>query len=246
MSAGTTNDKLRVHDDLGELAPLFRAAVERAIEQCNTQGLDAYVYEAYRSQELAAEYYARGRTKRPPLRVVTNAPTNLHSWHGFGLAVDVISRSKRWGAGEAWFRKVADVFKANECKWGGDWKSPDMPHFQWHKCKASPSMEARSLLTTNGVIAVWQAVGALASSTIEPAPAEERKRVAVVTASALNLRPDPSTRKTALRVLPRGTVMEVIEPHGEWFRVRVDGVQGYVNGNHTTLCEAVLDAAPCG
>ena len=145
------------------LAPLFRAAVDAAIAECNnTQNqLDAMVYETYRSNELQTLYYQRGRTVKPPSKPVTNAMNNLYSWHGYGLAVDVIHRTKHWDAPPDWFRKVADIFKKHGCKWGGDWKSADPPHFQWGLCKPSPSPVARELVRTKGVGAVWEAVGAL-------------------------------------------------------------------------------------
>src|SRR6185295_20288503 len=97
MSAGQHDPKLTVDKDLDHLAPKFKAAVEAAIQECNSvQGLDAMVYEGYRSQELQALYYARGRTIKPPNATVTNAPTNRYSWHGYGLAVDVVHRVKFW------------------------------------------------------------------------------------------------------------------------------------------------------
>lgn len=143
------------------LAPAFRAAVSAAIAECAAQGLEAIVYETYRSRRLQEEYYRRGRTVIPPPKPVTNAKSNLFSWHGYGLAVDVIHRVKLWGPGDAWFARVAAVFKAHDCKWGGDWKARDLPHFQWGRCKPSPSDTARSLMATRGVVAVWEAVGAL-------------------------------------------------------------------------------------
>ena len=145
------------------LAPLFRLAVNAAIAECNANGLDAVVYETYRSNELQAIYYMRGRTVRPPQETVTNAMSNLYSWHGYGLAVDVIHRTKEWSAGDAWFRHVAEIFKRHGCKWGGDWRNPDLPHFQWGLCRASPSDRARELLRTGGVWSVWEAVGAAGS-----------------------------------------------------------------------------------
>jgi hypothetical protein len=154
--------------DMNLLAPSFKAAVERSIAECIDKGLDAMVYETYRSNELQAVYYTRGRTVRPPSQPVTNAMSNLYSWHGYGLAVDVISRRKEWDAGDAWFAAVAAVFERNGCKWGGLWKSRDLPHFQWGLCKPSPSDRARELLRTQGVRAVWEAVGALAGG---PPPA---------------------------------------------------------------------------
>ena len=87
---------------------------------------------------------------------------SLFSWHGYGLAVDVVSKAHFWEppSGEQWFRDVATVFKRHGCAWGGDWTKPDTPHFQWGKCKPSPSDMARLILAQDGVEAVWQAVGA--------------------------------------------------------------------------------------
>jgi peptidoglycan L-alanyl-D-glutamate endopeptidase CwlK len=164
MSAKMGGLTPQVSRDLNLLAPKFKAAVELAIADCNAQNpsLEAMVYEGFRSQELQAIYYARGRTVIPPTHTVTNAPTSLFSWHGYGLAVDVVHRRFFWTPpeGEAWFRKVAAIFKQHGCSWGGDWKHADTPHFQWGRCKPSPSDQARKLMATGGVQAVWQAVGA--------------------------------------------------------------------------------------
>lgn len=160
MSAGE-HGKVIVNRDLTQLAPKFREAVEKAIAECRENGYDAYVYEAYRSLELQQLYYARGRTIIPPVKTVTNAPSNLYSWHGYGLAVDVISKAHGWDKPEKWFADVAEIFKGARCKWGGDWKSRDLPHFQWGDCRPSPSDRARELIATEGVEAVWRAVGAV-------------------------------------------------------------------------------------
>ena len=160
MSAGATA-VARANNDVNTLAPKFRAAVEKSIAECVAKGIDAMVYEAYRSQELQSLYYQRGRTVVPPRDTVTNAASNLFSWHGYGLAVDVVSRAKGWDQPETWFASVAEVFRANGCRWGGEWKMKDLPHFQWGLCKPSPSDRARELISTAGLRAVWEAVGAL-------------------------------------------------------------------------------------
>lgn len=160
MSAGAASPT--ADRDLGKLAPRFRVAVEAAIAECNALGLDAFVFETVRSPELQAEYYARGRTKKPPERPVTNAHSNLYSWHGYGLAVDVISRSMLWGAPPEWWEQVAEVFKRHGCRWGGDWRVRDLPHFQWGPCKPSPSDRARELFADGGFARVWDVVGAAA------------------------------------------------------------------------------------
>lgn len=160
MSAGGGVTHGRVSRDLTLLAPRFREAVQQAIADCEARGLDAYVYEAYRSEELQTLYYARGRTVIPPTRTVTNAASSLYSWHGYCLAVDVISHGTGWNKPETWFGDVAESFEKFGCKWGGHWTRRDLPHFQWGRCKPSPSERARQLIRTDGVEAVWKAVGA--------------------------------------------------------------------------------------
>jgi hypothetical protein len=149
--------------DVALLAPAFARAVSAAIAECNdgANQLGAMIYETYRSNELQAVYYQRGRSVRPPHAPVTNAQSNMYSWHGYGLAVDVIHQTKQWDVPPDWFEAVAAIFKKHGCKWGGDWKARDLPHFQWALCKASPSDRARELMRTGGVLAVWEAVGAL-------------------------------------------------------------------------------------
>jgi peptidoglycan LD-endopeptidase CwlK len=160
VSAGTSHDAPTVSRDLSRLAPAFRDAVEKAIADCEARGLDAYVYEAYRSPELQALYYQRGRTIVPPTRPVTYAATNLQSWHGYGLAVDVISRSQNWNRPESWFAEVAKSFARFDCRWGGEWKQKDLPHFQWARCRPSPSDTARALFEAGSFQAVWAETGA--------------------------------------------------------------------------------------
>jgi len=161
MSSGKTEPA--VTHALTVLAPKFAAAVQQAIAACRAAdpALDAIVYETYRSQELQAAYYARGRTQIPPRDTVTNAASNLYSWHGYGLAVDVISESAGWDKPESWFAAVAAHFREAGCRWGGEWKMKDLPHFQWAACKPSPSDRARELIASGGMRAVWDAVGAI-------------------------------------------------------------------------------------
>jgi hypothetical protein len=190
VSAGSNESELQVNRDLGRLAPAFALAVQIAIEECNRppNNLEAKVYEGYRSQALQAMYFQRGRTVKPPIKPVTNAPTNLHSWHGFGLAVDVVHAHLFWepSGGANWFRKVADIFKRHGCTWGGDWKMADLPHFQWGRCPPGPSDAARQLIAGAGMQAVWAHVGAVdgvpAPVVAPPAAAVHTRVLGIITA----------------------------------------------------------------
>ena len=159
MSSGFSNDP-QVQSSLSLLAPKFAIAVQSALRDANTDGMDAYVYESLRSDALAKLYYARGRTIIPPTTTVTNAPDSSWTWHGYSLAVDCISKSKQWDQPESWFKALSVHFARYGCKWGGDWKMKDLPHFQWGICKPSPSSVARTLLATSGMSSVWSAVEA--------------------------------------------------------------------------------------
>jgi hypothetical protein len=163
MSAGLDHPAAEsmVVSSLDGLAPKFREAVLAGLKECAEAGLDAIVYESLRSDELQKLYFARGRTEIPPNYTVTNVPTAQYGWHFYGLAVDIISKSKRWGAGEKWNLQVAALMRAQGLDAGMDWPHPDVPHYQWGKCKRSPSSYARSLYAEGGALAVWKEVGAI-------------------------------------------------------------------------------------
>jgi hypothetical protein len=146
-----------VRCDAALLAPKLRDVAVDATHFLNLSGYDAVIYETLRSRQLAELYHALG---------VSKAANELYSWHGYGLAFDVISRSRGWDAWDDadWCEPVVATYKSHGLHWGGDWKSfRDRPHFQWH-CDGmheSPSDHARELLTTSGMRAVWAEVHAL-------------------------------------------------------------------------------------
>jgi hypothetical protein len=140
------------------LAPLFVAAVDAALLECNANGDDAMVWETCRSQALQQWYYDHG---------ASHAQNILRSWHGYGLAVDIVSRRHGWDLwgvqSTGWQQRVSGVFKRHGLSWGGDWTSfKDWPHMQWGKCKPTPSDRAVLLFAEGGAPAVWTACGAAA------------------------------------------------------------------------------------
>lgn len=166
MSAGAIGEypgepPLTTHSDITLLAPKMQEAVVQFLKECDERGLHAKVQESFREHATAVAYYKRGRTQIPPHQIVTNAPDETWSWHGYGLALDVIHATKGWNAGETWFAMMGEIAQRHEMKWGGNWTHPDLPHLQWGRCRATPSDLARRLLREGGLEAVWKAVGAL-------------------------------------------------------------------------------------
>ncbi len=164
MSAGKHGEypgepPIDVVSSLEPLAPGFRRQVEAVLADLEGQGFDPIVHESYRSRATAEVYYARGRTTVPPHGTVTNAPNETYSYHGFGLAVDIISKAKGWDAPFAFWKALRDTAVAHGLVSGADWKSPDRPHIQAKTAHASPSDGARDLLASGGMDAVWATLG---------------------------------------------------------------------------------------
>lgn len=162
MSAGLDDATIEhmVENSLDVLAPKFRDALSSALGECNDRGLDAYAYETHRSDELQNIYWQRGRTVIPPHETVTNVKSAQYGWHFFGLAGDIISRSRRWSVTGEWRQSVCEIMRKHGLDCGYDWPHPDPPHVQWGRCRRSPSNEARALFLSGGIGAVWDAVGA--------------------------------------------------------------------------------------
>lgn len=152
-------DALRVNDPAC-LAPIFRARSGVAIAEANAAGIDVVGFETCRSDELARLYFAHGASM---------SPDALHTWHHYGLARDVISRSREWsvypnqdgtGGDPDWYRAVERIFKSHGLDWGGDWTHfKDWPHWQFGGLRATPH-DAITILQDQGLRAVWTTVGA--------------------------------------------------------------------------------------
>lgn len=64
----------------------------------------------------------------------------------------------------------------------------------------------------------------------------------VVTASRLNVRPEPSTARPPIGSLPRGTKIDLLERSGGWYRVRAGELEGFVYGDFVRPLEELVAA----
>jgi len=115
-----------------DLLPLVKRQSDKIVAAMSLLGLPVRVVEGYRSPERQTELYNQGRTIKG--NIVTNAKAG-ESWHGYGMAVDIIFRKQGYNATEAQWKILADVAVANGFEWGGSdkWKRAgfvDKPHFQ--------------------------------------------------------------------------------------------------------------------
>lgn len=97
--------------------------------------IDFVVIEGVRTKEEQEDLYAQGRTK--PGKKVTWTLNSKHLVQdtGFGHAVDIVPYPTYFEDTEA-FYKLAGVIESAasldgvDLKWGGAWKSKDLPHFE--------------------------------------------------------------------------------------------------------------------
>ena len=152
--------EIPVERSLDKCAPVFANAVRAML--ADLSGLNAMAFETLRTPERQAFLYGFGRSYDDGRGKVTNARTNLNSWHGFGLAVDVVEKDNTpWAVPVGFWNKIGDAAKKHGLSWGGKWAKPDLPHVQWGKCPASPTPLDIALAQEQGIEAVQRKYGAL-------------------------------------------------------------------------------------
>lgn len=159
---GALPQEVAPRKDLSLLAPRFAASVERLLLQMKLNGFDPVVAESLRTNERQAYLYGFGRDYDDGRGIVTNSATADTTWHGYGLAVDIVSKSKLWDAPEMFWKALGETASAHGLAWGGDWPSfPDKPHVQFGPpMRRSPSPLAKEIVSEHGLEGLWRVVGA--------------------------------------------------------------------------------------
>jgi len=145
---------------LSQVHPKLSELIQKLAELLAAEEIDLHVTQGLRSFQQQADLYAQGRTKPGP--IVTKAPPG-HSWHEFGMAVDVVPFDKEghpdWNADHPAWKRIVEVGKSLGLFSGTDFHSiKDTPHFQLTgNFPDSPTDDVRSLMETSGLQAVWTA-----------------------------------------------------------------------------------------
>lgn len=157
---GTVPPEVPVQRSLDVVAPAFAQAVWAMMLDL-AGGLNEMVFETLRTPERQAFLYGFGRSYDDGRGKVTNAKTSLYSWHGFGLAVDVVEKDGTpWDAPVEFWAGIGKAAARAGLVWGGKWTRPDLPHVQWGTCPTSPSDIDRALVKRDGMRAIWHKYGA--------------------------------------------------------------------------------------
>jgi|SRR5882672_5792105 len=149
---------------LGVVHPLLARKIR---QMADIIGLDRppvtlRVTQGLRTWGEQAQLYAQGRSA--PGRIVTNAEPG-HSWHNFGLAVDVapfgLDGQPDWNTSHPIWQRLVEVGTGLGLVAGAKFRSfPDYPHFQLTgKLPESPDTGVREAFGQSGIQAIWQETG---------------------------------------------------------------------------------------
>lgn len=127
---------------LATLHPAIKQDVRRFINKAEDQGMKLRITSGYRDFMEQQMLYNKGRdtgitgllsdifSSSTPTGIVTNAKPG-QSYHNYGLGFDVVEMKDGqpiWDNPN--WPKIGALGKSFGFKWGGDWNTPDRPHFE--------------------------------------------------------------------------------------------------------------------
>lgn len=118
-------DVTRACRDVKQLNPLSQQACNLFLAECKKQGVNIFITETYRSQARQEWLYAQGRTRSG--QVVTWTKKSNHTGR---MAWDIAVSPPGKLYDSSVISKAGKIADKLGIEWGGNWKTPDMPHFQ--------------------------------------------------------------------------------------------------------------------
>lgn len=145
---------------LSLVCPKLSDLIKQLDSSLAQEGISIRVVQGLRTWNEQAALYAQGRTA--PGKVVTQAPPG-HSWHNFGMAVDVVpmpNGQPDWNLGHPAWQRIVALGESLGLTSGSKFSHPDWPHLQLTgKFPVSPTDEVRQLFRDAGMEAIWQEAG---------------------------------------------------------------------------------------
>ena len=160
MSLPTPNKDVPMDRDRSKLAPGFNARVTLVLADLIAGGFDPIVVEAFRTDERQRFLYGFGRVYDDGRGIVTMAKDASKSMHGYGLAVDIVSKSLGWGATPKFWEALASAAERHGCAAGLRWKMKDSPHIQWASMPVGPTAYMVAERAAGRTKALWEKFGA--------------------------------------------------------------------------------------
>jgi peptidoglycan L-alanyl-D-glutamate endopeptidase CwlK len=147
--------------------PQLAGKVRQMADMLALEGVTIKVTQGLRSWTDQLNLWLKGRDVDGNVvdasQVVTKAPPG-HSYHNFGLAVDVApftNNTPNWNLSHPVWKRIVAVGESVGLASGSEWRTfPDWPHFQLTgKLPVSPDDEVRQTFKDGGNFAVWEEAG---------------------------------------------------------------------------------------
>mgnify|MGYP001590611262 CR=1 FL=1 len=145
--------------------PLLGEKVHKLAEMTLQEGVEIRVVQGLRSWNEQQSLYDQGRTR--PGKIVTKCLPG-HSWHNFGMAVDIAPDDTakplwqpNWKSDHPVWKRLVVLAKTLGFICGAEFRTfPDNPHFQMTgRFPVNPTDEVRQLFKDGGTQAVWDESG---------------------------------------------------------------------------------------
>lgn len=165
---------------LANVSPELADKVRKMAAILEGEGIPIRVTQGFRSFADQAAIYAQGRTA-PGLRVTKAKPG--HSWHEFGLAVDVVPLTlphgqPDWNPSHAAWKRIIAVGESLGLFSGDQFIHcpKDEPHFQLTgEFPLSPDDHVRWIYATAGTSPLWASVASGLKDDAQPIQGEENE-----------------------------------------------------------------------
>ena len=144
---------------LKEIHPYVASKVKELADRLLLEIIEIRVVQGLRTYGYQAQLYEQGRST--PGNIVTNCKPG-HSYHNFGLAVDVcpfVGGKADWDDTHPAWKRIADLAVSIGFVAGANFQHfVDKPHLQMTgKFPVNPTDEVRQLFDAGGIVEVWKA-----------------------------------------------------------------------------------------
>ena len=152
---------------LQQVHPQLADRIRRMDNLLTLEGIEIRVTQGLRSWNDQLALWLKGRNLQGDIvdasKVVTKAAPG-HSWHNFGLAVDVApfaDNTPDWNINHPVWKRIVDVGTSLGLESGSQWRTfPDWPHFQLTgSLPVSPDDETRQTFKDGGMGSIWKETG---------------------------------------------------------------------------------------
>lgn len=140
-----------INNDLAPLAPFFREKLLAAIADCKANGIVCGIFEGYRSPDRQDWLWEQGRVR--PGKIITGAKA-WQSWHQYGLAADVVIKTKGKWDWNADYEPMIEIMKSH----GFECLNFEKVHFEI--TGGLTIRQALKVQKDKGLVALWRTVAA--------------------------------------------------------------------------------------